>query len=204
MLPADSPAEIMRSGETDALARDMQRLVPAAAGGCQDAWNQIVERYAGRVWAVARAHRLSAADAADVSQTTWLRLLEHLPRLTAPERVGAWLATTARRECLRVIRRSGREWPHDELPDVPAPAADLVHELVTAERDAALWQAFARLRARDQALLRLLAQDPAPGYAEISQALEMPIGSIGPTRVRALDRLRREIAALGPLAHALG
>jgi RNA polymerase sigma factor (sigma-70 family) len=203
MLPANFPGEIVHSGETGGVARDMQRLVPAAAGGCQDAWNEIVKRYAGRVWAVARAYRLSAADAADVSQTTWLRLLEHLPRLTAPERVGAWLATTARRECLRVVRRTGREWPDDEIADVPAPAADLDHELVIAERDAALWQAFARLRPRDQALLRLLAEDPAPGYAEISEALEMPIGSIGPTRVRALERLRREIAALGPLAHAL-
>jgi RNA polymerase sigma factor (sigma-70 family) len=183
---------------------DTGHLVRAAAAGCQQSWNQLVERYAGRVWAVARAYRLRAADAADVSQTTWLRLVEHLPRLTNPERVGAWLAITAQRECMRVIRQSGRERLDDAVADVPAATADLDHELVIGERDAALWRAFSRLPPRDQALLRLLMEDPAPSYEEIGAALGMPIGSIGPTRIRALDRLRREIAALGPLAAAVG
>lgn len=184
-------------------ARDTGYLVRAAAAGCQESWNELVERYAGRVWAVARAYRLRAADAADVSQTTWMRLVEHLPRLTNPERVGAWLAITAQRECLRVIRQSGRERLDDAISDVPASAADLDHELVIEERDAALWHAFSRLPPRDQALLRLLVEDPPPSYEEIGAALDMPIGSIGPTRIRALERLRREIAALGPLAAAI-
>ena len=183
--------------------RDPGILVRAAATGCQASWNELVERYAGRVWAVARAHRLRAADAADVSQTTWLRLVEHLPRLTNPERVGAWLAITAQNECLRIIRRSGRERLDEAMTDVPAAAVELDHDLMIEERDAALWRAFSRLRPRDQALLRLLVEEPRPSYEEISAALDIPIGSIGPKRIRALDRLRREIAALGPLATAV-
>jgi DNA-directed RNA polymerase specialized sigma24 family protein len=79
-----------------------------ASGGDSRAWDALVQRYANLVWAVARSHRLSSADAADVSQTTWLRLVEHLDRINQPERLGAWLATTARRESLAAIRRGGR------------------------------------------------------------------------------------------------
>src|SRR5579862_4969584 len=80
----------------------------AAAGGDAKAWDCLVERFNNLVWAVARSHRLSSADAADVSQTTWLRLVENLDRIQQPERLGAWLATTARRESLAAIRRGGR------------------------------------------------------------------------------------------------
>jgi RNA polymerase sigma factor (sigma-70 family) len=201
---ASSSGNVMQRRDSDGAAGDIGLLVRAAADGCQKSWNELVERYAGRVWAVARAHRLRMADAADVSQTTWLRLVEHLPRLTNPERVGAWLAITAQRECLGVIRQSGREWPDDAVSDIPAPAVDLDHELVIEERDAMLWHAFSRLPPRDQALLRLLVEDPTPSYDEIGAALDMRIGSIGPTRMRALERLRREIAALGPLGAAIG
>jgi RNA polymerase sigma factor (sigma-70 family) len=187
-------------GDLDAAAHETALLVRAAANGCQRSWNEIVDRYAGRVWAVARAHRLETADAADVSQTTWLRLVEHLPRLTAPERVGAWLATTAQRESLRIIRRGRREWPDDTvIADAVAPPRDLDHELVISERDTALWQASSRLGPRDQILLRMLLEDPAPSYEEIGAALDMPIGSIGPTRRRALERLRLELDAAGTL-----
>ena len=203
MVSHDRSAAEMQPGGTVAAPTDTERLVRAAAGGSQDAWNALVERFAPRVWAVARAHRLSPADAADVSQTTWLRLVEHLPRLSAPDSVGAWLVTTARRECLRIIRRSRREAPTENLTDVPAPACDLDHGLVVAERDQALWTAFSRLRPTDQALLRLLSEDPAPPYDEIGAALGMPIGSIGPTRIRALDRLRRELGELQTASEVL-
>ena len=101
-------------------SRDMSEvaeLVRAAAEGDQAAWNGLVDRYNGLVWSVARSHRLSMADASDVVQTTWLRLVEHLGRLQDPERVGAWLATTARRESLRALRHSARQVPTEELPD---------------------------------------------------------------------------------------
>jgi RNA polymerase sigma factor (sigma-70 family) len=171
-------------------------IVAAAARGDESAWKQLVDRYTGLLWGVARAHQLTGSDAADVVQTSWLRLVEHLPEIRNPGCIGAWLATTARRECLRTLRRSARLQPADgielladeEVPDVDA-------QVLRGERDAALWRAFSRLPARDRALLRLLSSDPAPSYEEIAAALGMPIGSIGPTRARALDRLRRNLLA---------
>jgi RNA polymerase sigma factor (sigma-70 family) len=177
------------------------RLVHAAANGDHGAWEALVDEFGGLVWAVARAHRLSAADAADVAGATWLRLVEHLGNLREADRVGAWLATTARRECLRVLRHGQRQMPAgDDVDPQPPEPTDIAAELMTAERDVALWRAFGRLPERDRALLRLLVADPAPSYEEISAALEMPIGSIGPTRARSLERLRRELAREGLVA----
>ena len=176
-------------------------LVVAAAAGDQRAWNALVQEFTGLLWAVARAHRLHDADAADVVQATWLRLLEHLERLHDPARAGAWLATTARRECLRVLRGrervtpSGEDLHEGESADAPPDRA-----LLEQERDEALWRSFSRLRDSDQALLRLLMADPRPAYEEIAAALDMPIGSIGPTRQRALERLRQELETSGELA----
>ncbi|HZG95557.1 MAG TPA: sigma-70 family RNA polymerase sigma factor, partial [Mycobacteriales bacterium] len=82
----------------------LTELVRAAADGDQRAWNALVDRFSRLVWAVARQHRLSEADAGDVAQATWLRLVENLASLREPEAVGGWLATTARREALRVIK----------------------------------------------------------------------------------------------------
>jgi RNA polymerase sigma factor (sigma-70 family) len=168
---------------------EVAELVRAAAAGDQAAWNGLVERYSGLVWSVARSHRLSSADASDVVQTSWLRLVEHLDRLQDPERVGAWLATTARREALRTLRHSGRQVPTDEVPET-ATETPVGAALLEAERDRALWQAFGGLSERCQALLRILVSDPPPSYDEIASALDMPIGSIGPTRARCLERLR--------------
>lgn len=181
------------------MSRSPGSLVSAAAGGDQQAWDALVDEFASLVWNVARAHRLSHADAADVSQTVWLRLVEHLGRLRDPERVAGWLATTARNECLAVLRRGGREaLPGDETPagSGPAvPAADL--RLLTEERDTALWQAYSRISQRCQALLRLVLADPPLGYDEISALLDMPTGSIGPTRGRCLRELRRQLDIAG-------
>ena len=181
--------------------RGVERLVRAAAGGDEAAWQELVRRYSGLVNGVARAHRLSAADTADVAQATWARLVEHLPRLHRPAAVGAWLATTARRESLHTLRRAARECPSDDLPDRPATpdGANLDHELLRSERDAALWRAFSRLPERAQRLLRALSDEEEPSYAEIGTALQMPIGSIGPTRARSLTRLRRELEDTGGL-----
>jgi RNA polymerase sigma factor (sigma-70 family) len=177
---------------------DVAALVRAAATGHEPAWNRLVDAYAGQVWAIARAHRLGDHDAADVGQATWLRLLEHLDELHDPERVGAWLATTARRECLRVLRAGNRQLPcGDDLPEPVDPGPGVEDALLTCERDAALWTAFGRLRPGDRALLRLLAADPQPSYEETSAALDMPVGSIGPTRARALERLRAELSREG-------
>jgi RNA polymerase sigma factor (sigma-70 family) len=173
------------------------RMASAAATGDERAWNALVDEFGGLVWAVVRAHRLSEADGADVAQATWLALVEHLAELRDAERVGAWLATTARRECLRVLRAARRQVPTAE--DFPEPVEDVevAGELMLEQRDAALWRAFDRLPARDQALLRLLVADPQPSYQEISAALGMPVGSIGPTRARSLERLRAELGRDG-------
>lgn len=171
----------------------MAHLVRAAAGGDQAAWNALVDRFSGLLWATARAHRLSPTDSAEVAQTTWLKLVEHLDRIRDPERLGGWLATTARRESLRLIHHGSREFASDDVADLdtrtdpPVGAA-----ILSAERDDALWKAFAALGERCQSLLRLLIADPSPSYEEVSAALEMPVGAIGPTRQRCLERLRRD------------
>jgi RNA polymerase sigma factor (sigma-70 family) len=169
-------------------------LLRRAADGEQAAWDTLVDRFSSLVWSTARAHRLSRDDAADVAQTTWLRLVEHLDRIREPERVGAWLATTARHESLRVIRRSSREQPTDDADLFEAPADDVADRLlVDPQADGVLWRAFAALSERCKSLLRLLMSDAEPTYEEVGAALGMPIGAIGPTRQRCLDRLRRGV-----------
>jgi RNA polymerase sigma factor (sigma-70 family) len=175
-------------------------LVTAASAGDQRAWNGLVEQFGGMVWAVARAHRLNEADASDVSQATWLRLLEHLGKLREPASVGAWLATTARRECLRVLRENQRRVLNgDDAPEFESTDISPDDAVLLSERDDALRRSFERLRTSDQVLLRLLMADPRPAYEEIASALDMPIGSIGPTRQRALERLRKELDEQGTL-----
>jgi RNA polymerase sigma factor (sigma-70 family) len=179
-------------------------LVCAARQGDHCAWDALVARYAGMVWAVARAHRLCDADAADASQATWLKLLEHIGDIKEPKAVGGWLATTARRECLRILRRASRVDPLTQVPETADDGPELDERLLTGERDACLWRAFEELGPRHQALLRMLAADPAPSYEEIGAALDMPVGSIGPTRARALEKLRCAIDRFGaPAAEAL-
>jgi RNA polymerase sigma factor (sigma-70 family) len=171
-------------------------LVEAAIAGDQCAWNRLVAEFGSMIWAIARAHRMGDADAADVSQATWVALFQNLGRLKDPERVGAWLATTARRECLRVLRDSRRRIPFgDDVPEQESHEPSPGEALLTRERDEALRRSFSRLRPTDQALLRLLTADPQPAYEEISAALDMPIGSIGPTRQRALRRLHEQLAS---------
>jgi RNA polymerase sigma factor (sigma-70 family) len=176
-------------------------LVESAAAGKPAGWDGLVEEFGGLVWAVARSHRLPDADASDVAQATWLSLIEHIGDLKQKASVGAWLATTARRECLRILRDARRYVAlRDELPDQPSGDPQPGEALLLEDRDRALWRGFARLRSSDQALLRLLMADPPPSYEEVSAALDMPIGSIGPTRARALGRLRQELDNQGTLA----
>jgi RNA polymerase sigma factor (sigma-70 family) len=175
-------------------------LVRRASEGDQAAWNAIVDRFAGTVWAIARAHRLNEATAADVSQTTWLRLVEHLDRIERPERLGAWLATTARRESLRVIRMAGRQVPTGEdfdLIEAPASHGPVDGHVLAEERNQVLGALVSQLPCRCQLILRLLSADTPLSYKELSEALEMPIGSIGPTRQRCLEHLRRLGARVG-------
>ena len=171
---------------------DLERCLARSAEGDQTAWQSLVTRFTPLLWAVARAHRLSDSDAADVVQATWLRLVEHLGRIREPERVGAWLATTCRRECLSSLRRGSREQPvdHDRMIDIRDESTGSVDAaLLREERDAVLWSVFEDLSDPCRRLLRVLMADPPPSYEEVSSALDMPVGSIGPTRGRCLRRL---------------
>ena len=175
-------------------ARLLADLIERAGAKDQHAWRQLVARFNTMVWAVARAHRLNHADAADVSQTTWLRLAENLTALRDPARLPGWLATTARRESLRVLAARRREEPA-ELPDEPDSLASAPEShVLTEDRDARLWQAFDQLSERCQQVLRLLSSAPELSYAEVGTALGIPVGSIGPTRGRCLQTLRRVLA----------
>ncbi len=179
------------------------RLVKAAAEGDEAAWRAIVERFSGLVWAVARSFRLSPADAGDVYQTVWLRLAENLRRIKNPDQLGAWLATTARHESLRLIRGRRRAVLMDDttLADLlPADEASPELAALEAERESheahrmkQMWRAFRELPARCQQLLRVLMATHRPSYAEAAAALDVPVGSIGPTRARCLAQLRRLI-----------
>jgi RNA polymerase sigma factor (sigma-70 family) len=173
-------------------------VVVAARDGDQAAWRELVRRHARMVWGVARSYRLSAQDAEDVSQTAWLLLATHLQSIEDPAAVGGWLATTTRRESLRLLRRRGREVPSDlldaaERADVGAEAGE--EAVLRAERRAQVRSAFAELSEPCQRLLDLLMRDPPLSYDEISSRLGLRRGSIGPTRGRCLDRLRE---ILGP------
>jgi RNA polymerase sigma factor (sigma-70 family) len=194
--PSQSGSEIRQEAASGPRGSRISMLVRAAASGNQGAWEGLVNEFSPLVLGVARAHRLSEADASDVAQTTWLRLVEHLERIEDPDRVCGWLATTAWRESVRVLRRASKQIVTEQVPE-PTAEEDVAQTIVTAERDAAMREAFHRLRGRDQALLRLLVADPAPSYEQIGEILQMPVGSIGPTRARSLTRLRREAARVG-------
>lgn len=195
-MPRSAPPDSPLSTAEEPVAELLRR----AHEGDSDSWNALVDRYNNLLWSVARSYRLDAADAADVVQTTWLRLVENLTRIQEPERLPGWLATTARRECLRTLRMAGRELAAgaDDAPfDLPDDAEPLDAGLLVDERDAQLWHCFAQMSGRCQQLLRVLMASPPPTYADVSAALDMPVGSIGPTRGRCLDRLRALAEARG-------
>src|SRR5688500_13058276 len=173
-------------------------LVQQAAQGDQSAWTQLVDRYDGVVRSVAGSFRLQAADISDVAQTTWLRLVQNLHTIRDPERLAGWLTVTASRESLAVLRRASRHAPM--VADTPDPAVDT--ESSVAARDAAheLWATVAELPPRQQRLLIALFREELKSYNEVAARCAMPIGSIGPTRARALSHLQRKLAerGLGP------
>lgn len=179
----------------------LSTLVSAARKGDQHAWDTLVDRFLPLVGAVVRGHRLGAADGDDVSQTVWLRLVEHLDDLREPAALPGWIRTTTRHECLRVLAARGRMRPtdpQDEAGGLDAVEEDTAEEdLLAAERHRLLLAALDELPEARRDLLLLLLEDPPVAYEEISRRLGIPIGSIGPTRARALDQLRRTSALRG-------
>jgi RNA polymerase sigma factor (sigma-70 family) len=176
-------------------------LVIRARNGDEPAWAALVERYAPLIWSICRQHRLGDADAADAGQNVWLHLADQLGKIRDPAALPGWLVTTTRRECARISRSAqvthatGHALDAAHIPDDQASTAE---QVLAAERHAALRQALVHLPSCCQRLLVLLIEDPPVPYAEISATLGIPAGSIGPSRLRCLDKLRRQpvIAAL--------
>jgi len=171
-------------------------LVSAARAGDRQAWDALVERFSPLIWSICRRHQLSRDDAEDVSQSIWLRLVNHLDKIREPAALAGWLSTATRRECQHLWSRAvtcelDTETVRDERAGVD-------QDLLASERHAALREAFAQLPQDGQELIGMLIADPPVPYAEISSRLGIPVGSIGPTRSRCLDRMRRHptIAAL--------
>jgi RNA polymerase sigma factor (sigma-70 family) len=178
-------------------------LVERASVGDPRAWEELVARFGGMIAATGRRYRLAPADIAELQQTTWLRLVENLHRIEQPERVGGWLATTARRESLQLLRRAakyhgGADQMLANMPDKHLPEPDA--RPIADERDVVLKAAWERLKPRCQELLSLLVADDPMGYKDLSNLLQMPVGSIGPTRGRCLEHLRRLVAEEGMTA----
>jgi len=170
-------------------------LVAHSKNGDNQAWDALVERYAPLIWSICRRFRLGGADADDVGQSVWLQLVGQLDKIRDPAALPGWLTTTTQRECARVLRAArgpqtaGYTLDAETIPDDQAQMAE--QQLLAAERNAALHEAFLHLPACCQQLITLLIQDPPVPYATISARLEIPVGSIGPTRGRCLDKLRR-------------
>lgn len=171
----------------------VSELVDRAIHGDRQAWEHLVDRYTGLISAITRQFRLCDADAADVAQTTWLRLLEHIRQIHDPSRVGPWLATTARRECLRVLAQRKRivlTGDDGDLDRTDNGQPEVDASLLAAERSTVVNDALSQLPPRWRDIMTLLSADPPMAYEQISQTLNVPIGSIGPTRRRCLRRLQ--------------
>ena len=177
-------------------------LVTRARNDDEQAWHALVDRYAPLIWSICRRYRLGDADAKDVSQAVWLQLAGQLGRIRDQAALPGWLATTTRRECIRILHAAREPQATsymldvETIPDQQTGMAE--QELLVAERHAALREAFTRLPSRCQQLIALLIEDPPLPYAQISAKLGIPVGSIGPSRRRCLEKLRRDpaIAAL--------
>ncbi|MWK37577.1 sigma-70 family RNA polymerase sigma factor [Actinomadura sp. J1-007] len=167
-------------------------MVVRAREGDGGAWARLVERYTSFLWAIARSYELNDADAADVVQTTWMRLVERIDAIEEPAATGRWLAVTARRESARTARRRGRE-AVGGVPPAAADASAAPERIVLArERLDRVAAAIEALPRRCRALLRLYAL--APSHADLAAAMEMPAGSVTSARRRCMGRLERRLA----------
>jgi len=181
--------------------RDIIRDAQSGAAGAAD---RFVRQFERLVWWTVRSFRLPESDAEDVVQNTWLRAFEHLGEVRDPERVSSWLVTIARRECLKLMRSGKREVPgleqqaeqRDERSPHPEKAA------VDARMNDLLWQHVNSLPDSSRALVVALSSNDAPAYADLARCQGIPIGSIGPTRMRSLRKLRTSLERAGLGAHA--
>src|SRR4051794_28968479 len=204
-VPPDPPPESARHRRRmpypacSPAASDIDELLARAARRCPLAWEEIVRRYSGLVWARVRSLRLQEADAVDAVQMTWLRLAENCERIEHPDRLGGWLTTTAYRECLRILRPTRQTaQPVDGLADtLPDPAAGPERTILDTETAEEVRAVVAELPTRSRTIIQAMFADETRPYAEISQRTGIPVGSLGPTRARALHQLRRMLAKRG-------
>ena len=181
------------SAGVDSASLEIVGWVRKATTGDIYAWNRLVDQYSRLIWSITASFRLGESDAADVVQTTWMRLIEHIDRIEHADRVGSWLAATARNECLRslaVRKRLVLAHEDDSFDDSARHEPEIDEALLAAERAAGVREAITQLPWRWQRLMEMLMADPPASYAEISDELGLPVGSIGPTRGRCLARLR--------------
>jgi RNA polymerase sigma factor (sigma-70 family) len=163
--------------------------------GDDPALDDLVRMMSPVLWHVVRATGLDRETAEDVVQNTWLTMVRSADSVRDPQAITRWLCTAARREAWRVSKVSARTRPVDDdvlgarMPVQASPES----EVVTGDERERLWQALSRLPERCQRLLRIVAWEPRPDYSSVAESLEMPIGSIGPTRRRCLDKLRVEL-----------
>jgi RNA polymerase sigma factor (sigma-70 family) len=183
------------AGRPDRNAR-IADLVNAAREGSDDALGQIVTELSPLLWHVARASGLSSADAEDVLQTVWMRLLSHLDGIRTSVALTRWLVVTTRREAWRVRAEERRRQPIDEewLGTLPDPGPGLEEQVIVDDQRRALWVAIGKLSRRCQELLRIVAFVPRPDYQAVAAELGIPVGSVGPTRGRCLAKLRALLA----------
>ncbi len=170
-------------------------LLPRIGKGDPAAWEEIVRRYGRLVSATVRSFQLQDADALDAVQMTWLRLAENTHRVQLPERLGGWLATTARRESLRILHQAKpASGLVDAAPEIVAdPSVGPEQYAIDADIARTLWKLVAELPPRQRSLLQaLFTHQPRP-YADVARVAGMPPGGIGPTRRRALRRLRDKL-----------
>jgi RNA polymerase sigma factor (sigma-70 family) len=180
-------------------------LVHGAQSGDAECWNELVNRLANLVWSVTRSFRVPHYDALDIAQTTWLNLARRLNTIEDPERIGLWLVTTTRRECLSYARRAhvrSRIESFDLFDTQPTSSASPDDALIAREEQRQLWQALIQLPDGCQALLRMFLSDPEPSYAEVAAALDMPINSVGPRRNRCIQKLRHSLTNRSSSVHA--
>ncbi|MCS0499715.1 RNA polymerase sigma factor [Protaetiibacter mangrovi] len=179
-------------GEAAPLWARAAELFDAWRGGRADAMDGLVRLVTPALWHVVRAYGLGRDEAEDVIQTTWLALVRTGEGVHDARTVLAWLSTTARRESWRVVKATGRQSPTDDealerLGDSVESAESAAERNVEGDR---LWRAVESLSERCRRLLRVIAFSDRPDYVQLSTELQMPIGSIGPTRGRCLDKLR--------------
>ena len=182
---------------SDPSSAAVPELVNSAIAGDARAWRGLVDRFTPLVRAVARRYGLSAADAEDVCQTVWLRVVEHLGEIREPRALPGWIVTVTRNEALRLVSGQRRTVPIDPQVDPRLDQidhADVADNLLHLEVRQTVRSGVVDLQPRHRDLLLLFLDEPEMSYGQISDRLGMPHGSIGPTRARSLEKLQANTA----------